>query len=385
MRIAYVTADPGVPVFGQKGCSIHVQEVLRALARRGAQIELFATNCAGVPPADLANVRLHSLPLPPEGELAFREQQCLAANEPIRAALEAAGAFTLIYERYSLWGFAGMEYARATATPGMLEVNAPLIEEQAEHRGLVDRAGAQRVAERAFNAATALLAVSDEVARYLERFHKAQGKIHVVPNGVDPARFPRDLRASLPAAPGTFTVGFVGAMKPWHGLGMLLEAFALVHEESPETRLLLVGDGPGRQKLAEEVSARGLAKAVEFTGAVAPSEVPGLLASMDAAVAPYPKLESFYFSPLKVYEYMAAGLPVVASDIGQLQQLIEPEVTGLLVPPGDARALAADLERLRRERELRRRLGTAARAKVMRDCTWDAAAHRILRAAAIDA
>src|SRR6266446_2017449 len=106
MRIAYVTADPGVPVFGQKGCSIHVQEVLRALARRGAQIELFATNCAGVPPADLANVRLHSLPLPPEGELAFREQQCLAANEPIRAALEAAGAFTLIYERYSLWGFA---------------------------------------------------------------------------------------------------------------------------------------------------------------------------------------------------------------------------------------------------------------------------------------
>src|SRR5438477_13186229 len=88
-------------------------------------------------------VHLHPLPPPPEGDLAFREQQCLAANDELRAALECQGPFTLVYERYSLWSFAGMEYARATATPGLCEVNAPLMEEQAEHRGLVDRANAQ--------------------------------------------------------------------------------------------------------------------------------------------------------------------------------------------------------------------------------------------------
>ena len=65
MRIAYITADPGVPVFGRKGCSIHVQEVLRAMIKRGAQIELFAANCSGVPPADLAAVHLYPLMLPP--------------------------------------------------------------------------------------------------------------------------------------------------------------------------------------------------------------------------------------------------------------------------------------------------------------------------------
>ena len=277
-----------------------------------------------------------------------------------------------------------MEYARATATPALLEVNAPLIEEQAEHRGLVDRAGALRVAQRVFRAATALIAVSEEVAQYLEGFPGGQGKTHVVPNGVNPDHFPPDLKMSLPAADGTFTVGFVGTMKPWHGLTNLLEAFALLHRNCPATRLLLVGEGAQRQGLAAQAASRGLTKAVQFTGAVPADEVPGLLASMDAAAAPYPKLMNFYFSPLKVYEYMAAGLAVVASRVGQLEELIEPEVDGLLVPPGDVAALAAALERIRREPELRLRLGEAARAKVLRDHTWDGSVERILQLAGIE-
>ncbi len=403
MRIAYITADPGVPIFGQKGCSIHVQEVLRALGKHNAQIDLFATNCRQPqeaapcqpllsPPPHVSGdevfevfgsgrVHLHPLPPPPEGDLAFREQQCLAANDELRAALECQGPFTLVYERYSLWSFAGMEYARATATPGLCEVNAPLIEEQAEHRGLVDRANAQRVAERVFSAATALLAVSDEVAEYLERFPAARGKVQVVPNGVNPDRFPADLTPSVPSPAGTFTVGFVGTLKPWHGLPILLEAFAQLHGREPRTRLLIVGAGPEREKLAAEVFSRGLAPAVHFTGAVAPAEVPNLLASMDVAVAPYPELLNFYFSPLKVYEYMAAGLPVVASRVGQLQKLIEPGVNGLLVPPGDTAALAAALGRLQSDPQLRLRLGQAARATVIRQHTWDAVAEQILRLA----
>src|SRR5262245_57107428 len=116
MRIAYITADPGVPVFGRKGCSIHVQEVLRAMAGRGAEVDLFATSCAGTPSDGLANVRLHPLTPAPKGELAAREQACLGANEALRTALEQAGRFDLVYERYSLWSFAGMEYARDAGT-----------------------------------------------------------------------------------------------------------------------------------------------------------------------------------------------------------------------------------------------------------------------------
>jgi glycosyltransferase involved in cell wall biosynthesis len=381
MRIAYITADPGVPVFGSKGCSIHVQEVLRALAGRGAEVELFATNCTGEKPAGLDKVRLHPLPPSPKGDLASREQKCLLANEPLRGTLEREGPFSLIYERHSLWSFAAMEYARASGTPGLLEVNAPLVDEQAEHRGLVDRAGAERATERALTAATALVAVSDEVGEYLGNFPAAQGKVHIVPNGVNPERFPPDLKPSLPAPPGTFTVGFAGSMKPWHGLGTLLEAFARLHEANPQSRLLLVGDGAGREPLAAQASSRGLGAAIHFTGAVAPGDVPGLLASMDVGVAPYPNGANFYFSPLKVYEYMAAARPVVASRVGQLEKLIEPDVTGLLVPPGDVAALAAGLERIRREPELGSRMGQAARTQVLRNHTWDGAVRRILELA----
>src|SRR5207249_10768366 len=167
---------------------------------------------------DLANVRLHPLPPAPKGDLASREQICLTANYALREALESEGPFDLVYERYSLWSFAGMEYARATRTTGLLEVNAPLIQEQAEHRGLVDRTGAERVRDRVFGAATALLAVSDEIAAHLLCFADTRDKVHVVPNGVNPERFHRDSKAALPACRGAFTVGFVGSMKPWHGL-----------------------------------------------------------------------------------------------------------------------------------------------------------------------
>ena len=143
-----------------------------------------------------------------------------------------------------------------------------------------------------------------------------------------------------------------------------------------------MGDGPARAAACADLSARGLAGVVHWTEAVAPLEVPGLLTSVDAAVAPYPQATGFYFSPLKVYEYMAAGRAVVASRVGQLETVIRHDVNGLLCPPGDAAALAAALERLRCEPALRARLGRAARATVLRKHTWDAVAARVLELAA---
>lgn len=381
MRIAYVCADPGVPVFGQKGCSIHVQEVIRAIRRQGAWVELFAARFDGEPPADLAEVPVYRLPEPPKGNLAAREQLCLGANAALFAALEVAGPFDSIYERYSLWSHAGMAYARASGIPGLLEVNAPLIQEQAQHRGLIDYHGATQVAQRAFGAATALLAVSQEVATYLEGWPVASGRVHVVPNGVNPERFPAVVQPARPCRPGTFTVGFVGSLKPWHGLPVLVEAFAMLHQRNADVRLLIVGDGPEQGSLRTALSGRGVLAATELAGAVAPDAAPGFLASMDVAVAPYPPQPNFYFSPLKVYEYMAAGLPVVASRIGQLAELIRDGANGLLCPPGDPVALAEALERLRRAPELRTRLGQAGRATVLQNYTWRAVAQRIFQLA----
>ena len=383
MRIAYLCADRGVPVFGRKGASVHVQGLVGALAGRGAAVELFATRVGGPAPPGLEGVRLHRLPPVRDGEPAERERSALAANDGMRRALRREGPFDLVYERYSLWSFAGMEHARKAGVPGVLEVNAPLIDEHAAHRRLHDRAAAERASARAFGSAELLVAVSEEVAGYLRGQPAVASRVEVVANGVDPVRF-----AHYDAGSGEgirpFTVGFVGTLKPWHGLGTLVEGFARLRERDRSARLLIVGDGPERQRVEAELATLGVARGARFTGAVDPGRVPRFLRSMDVAVAPYPDLRPFYFSPLKVYEYMAAGRAVVASRVGQLAELVDDGVTGLLCAPGDPAALAEALWRLRNDVELRLRLGRAARASVLRRHTWDAVAERILRLAEAD-
>ena len=379
MRIAYVCADPGIPVFGYKGASIHVQEVIRSLQRCGAHVTLFATRWGGDPPPLFENVGIVQLP-PLAKVLAktTREQSALAANQTTLDALREHDPFDLVYERYSLWSYAGMEYAQSSGVPGLLEVNAPLIEEQARYRGLIDRDGADAVARRTFGAATALIAVSQQVAAYVEGFPAARGRVYTVPNGVDVARFHHVDEPALGHEPGTFTIGFVGSLKAWHGLDILSEHFALAYDQDPTMRLLIVGDGPGRERLESDLSARKVRHAVHFAGAVSHDEVPAYLAAMDAAVAPYPDMQDFYFSPLKILEYMAAGLPVIASDIGQIADLVAHERSGLLCPPGDVRALAAAALRLRNDPKLARQLGDSAYLAVADAHTWDVVAGRIL-------
>jgi glycosyltransferase involved in cell wall biosynthesis len=377
MRIAYVCADAGVPVFAAKGCSVHVQAVAGALRKAGADLWLFAARPEGPVPTPLAGIPIRRLPCPAEDDRAARERAALEANGALRGALEAEGPFDAVYERYSLWSFAGMEYAREAGAAGLLEVNAPLVEEEAAHRTLVDRETAESVADRAFAAASRLIVVSEPLARWIALRPSAAGRVHVIANAVDPARFPADVAPTRRVA-GAFTVGFLGGLRPWHGLPLLAEAFARLHARRPGSRLLVVGDGPERERFESALCMHGVRHLAELTGAVAPEQVPGLLASMDAAVAPYAQHPQFYFSPLKIYEYMAAGLPVVASRVGQVAEAIRDGETGLLCPPGDAGAIAGALTRLAGDPWLRVRLGAEARRRVVADHTWDAVAGRIL-------
>jgi glycosyltransferase involved in cell wall biosynthesis len=381
MRVAYVSMDTGVPVFGSKGCSIHVQEIIRAFVKRGADVDLFTTRAGGGTPSDLGSVRVHCFPSPADIDAGGRELHSISQNLPLRQMLDRRGPFDLVYERYSLWSYEAMEYAYSRAVPGVLEVNAPLIEEQIVHRGLVDRQQAETIALRVFGTAHSIVAVSTEVANYLERFSVARGRVHVIPNGVNVDRFRQ--RSLIPNVQrSTFTVGFVGTLKPWHGLRVLVEAFDLLHAEIPNTRLLIVGDGPEGKNLRDDLKARRLMATTHITGKVEPQEIPALLASMDAGVAPYDDAEDFYFSPLKVYEYMAAGLPVVVSSVGQLADLIRHDENGLLCTPGDAVSLASALARLQRDSSLAARLGIAARTCVELEHTWDVTLRRILDAVA---
>ena len=383
MKVAYICMDYGVPIFGQKGCSVHVQEVIRSFLKLGIEVDLFASNLRDDVPLKFDKVRLHEFPVSKKLDRAEREKMSYKINDDLRKALDSEGQFDFVYERYSLWCFAGMEYAKDNNLPSVLEVNAPLIEEQDKHRGIIDRTTANRVALRVFKTAHTLIAVSQEVARYVKNFYGVNREVHVVPNGINPDRFPEKVEPLRPAKRNTLTIGFVGTLKPWHGLHNIIEAFAQVYSQNKGVRLLIVGDGPEKDNILSGFEANNLLEFVELTGAVSPSKIPGFLASMDIAVAPYPNIKNFYFSPLKIYEYMAAGLPVITSSIGQLKELIHDGKNGMLVPPDNPKALSNALLKLLQNSKLRYVFGKNARSFAFKYHAWDSIVMRILNLCSI--
>lgn len=363
MRIAYVCTDPGVPVFGTKGASVHVQAVVRVLVAAGAEVHLVCARTGGEAPPDLAQVHVHPLPPVRAEEAADRERSAVASDATVETLLDrlhAEAPLDLVYERYALWGRSATARAAALDVPSVLEVNAPLVEEQARHRTLVDREGAIQVARAAISSARATICVTGAVADWARAHTTDPTRVHVVANGVDTTRIQPAARP-VAGACGPFTVGFVGTLRPWHGVETLLEAAALLVAHDPAFRLLLVGSGPRADALAEQAHQLGVADHVETTGAVHPAQVPALLQRMDLATAPYPAQEGFYFSPLKVYEYLAAGLPVVASEVGTLPALLDHGRLGTLVAPGSPTALAEAVVALRTDQDRRTALRHATR------------------------
>src|SRR5207253_5920617 len=134
----------------------------------------------------------------------------------------------------------------------------------------------------------------------------------------------------------------------------LLSAFQVLHRSDPSMHLLLVGDGPLRSQFEEEVRKMGLLQAVTFAGALAHEDVPPYLAATDVAVAPYPALQDFYFSPLKLFEYMATGRAVFERRVAQGTEGVTEGVTAPLFARQNVGALLFYILRPRDNRAVHR-------------------------------
>jgi glycosyltransferase involved in cell wall biosynthesis/GT2 family glycosyltransferase len=193
------------------------------------------------------------------------------------------------------------------------------------------------------------------------------GRLHVIHCGVDPARY-----AAAAERPGNRLL-FVGRLAAVKGVPLLLQALAEARQARPDLRLTLVGDGPERPALQAEAKALGLAGACDFVGYQSQQAVADLLSRHDALVLP-----SFAEGvPVVLMEAMAARLPVIATRVAGVPELVEDGVSGLLIPPGDPAPLTAAILRLMTDPDLRARMGEAGRARVARDFDAGAEAARL--------
>lgn len=394
MRMAYLCADRGVNPAGCSGSSAHVREMVKALVARGHHVEVILAAGDGAaavlpcPVTDLqADATLGELrsrlvraartgPAVEDPSHAPAEAHALLANAAIAAALEAMDPPPdVVYERQSLWCTAGLDHARRRGIPHLLEVNAPLVEQEIEYRRLELVTVATAIQDVLLAGSDRVLVTSPALVGHARAHGASRRDVRVVPCGV-----PSSLLAGEPARagrdPSRFVVGFVGSLKPWHGVDVLLRAFRKLHAADRAYRLLVVGDGPEREEVERYLRVHGLDPFAELTGNINPGEVPGQLARMDVGVASYPDLPTFYFSPLKLWEYAAAGVPIAASSVGDLPRLFPHREAALLHPPGSASKLAAHIEQLRADPALAARLARRAK-QTARAHTWDRIAARV--------
>lgn len=373
-RVLYISADPGVPVLGHKGASVHVRALATAFDALGHDVTIASPRIAHAENELPESIRLVELPAvvpktaPDERALAAAagalETVCLELAEEVRP--------DLVYERYALATAAGAAIRTRHGTPLVVEVNAPLRQEAARFRSHDHDELARRAERRLFDAADEIFAVSPGVADWLAQEGSDPAKVTVVPNA-----FPeRDFGDPQPVpADRDVIVGFAGGMKLWHGIDLLVDAFGRALTAGARLRLVMAGTGPAEHVLTGTSLPP---ERFEWLGHVPHERMLDLLASWDVGVAPFLALEGFWFSPLKLYEYMAAGLCPVVSDVGDLPALVDHGNAGVVVPAEDPEALAAALVALDADRERLTALARRAQEIARSGPSWTDTASRAL-------
>jgi glycosyltransferase involved in cell wall biosynthesis len=385
LRIRYF-ADIRFPL--ERANGVQTMETCHALARRGHDVRLLVRPDVAVPPRDP-----HAYyGLPPIPTLRIERAGAPASPSARRVAyvaqslwraMDRSGADVILTRDLTIAALLLRLPARARP-PVVYESHgfAPAVGEDLprmlSHAAEMSPAKRRRLEARerfVWARADGYVAITRALAAELEQRFGGRPHVSVVPDGARVAEV-ADVGLRRDRDEAGPVVGYAGHLYPWKGPDVLMGAL----ERLPGVRALIVGGMAGEPDLAR---VRGLADRlvpgrVTFAGQVDPPRVPDLLRRADVLVLPNTpgRVSAAYTSPLKLFEYMAAGRPIVASDLPALREILRPEENAVLVEAGSAEALAEGLARVLGDQGLAARLAAQARADV-REWTWDRRAERL--------
>ena len=350
MRIGFYTFS-FLPIIG--GAEILLHDLAEALTERGHEVTVWAPRVRGKDNRVAAPYRLCRYARPSSKRFGARQTI-------LRLLLETWGRRLEVLHCHGAYpaGYVGAAFQRLTGTPLLIRPHGADI----LPREWIDRE--PRLAARmrgSLMAAAAVVAQGESLAERLRELGVPAGRLRIIHNGV---RLPVSGTCELPAEPSILAMG---SLSPKKHFDILLRAFSVVRQRLPEARLTIAGDGPEGARLREQAGALHIADAVTFPGPVT-GEVKTSLFSRARVFVSSSRREPFANANL---EAMAAGRPIVATRVGGNVEMVEDEVSGLLVEPEDADGLAEAILRLLGERERATLMGRAARQRVEALFSWD--------------
>lgn len=402
LRIGYIWQYDTEELFSTlstwSASSLHAKAVIREFEKRGHQVRMITLR-QGRPHWSDDLISWHPIKPSPQPR-AFRLFERVVRGLQSRlhipylnlfdshrfaaACVAAAANCDVFYERFWMMASGALIASKRLGIPIIYEVNGDLVEEYRQQGLSLSKAqwaAIHTMNKIMFEKAGCVVAVSQALKETIvRRLRLRNSNITAIENGADVSLFANPNQHEVDAVRSRYQLNdslaviFVGSFKPWHGIDILVNAFGQLAASHPKARLVLVGDGPLRSEIEAWVAALHLEHQVIFTGWVCHREVPALMNAADIAVL-NPKVSgaSAAQSPLKLFEYMAAGNAIVAPKISNVRRILTDRKSGLLVPPDNPEALRDALAELLEDNRLRLRLGQAARQQAIEKHSWDRA------------
>jgi len=388
MRVAYIRSDFWLNGNSSNGAMAHTIGVVNALKHLCRKVIVYSICKINY----LSDDTRQTITSPKGCVLGISELQEMEYShylaEKIYPLLNAEKP-SFIYQRYGRNNYTGVLLANKLNIPCVMEYNGSELWMADNWGGKIRyRKTTEEIELAVFHAADLIVGNAQTLKDELVARGIQPDKIVIIPNGVDADKFNpnnsgAEIREKYNMAKDDIVVSFVGSFGPWHGAEVLAQAAAKVVKANPHVKFMFVGNGGGLPKVQSIIRESGVESNVIYTGVVKQNEAPNYLAASDILVSPQipnPDGSPFFGSPTKLFEYMASGKAIVASNLDQMGQILFHEETALLTTPGSAGEVADCIIRLAEDAKLRKTLGQNARDEVVKKYTWNTHVKKILEA-----